>query len=174
MNRSLRRANVTVSTLAALLGGHVVMAQSDGPTPSIRVTGRAVISAQPEQAQVDLGVVTEAADADDAARENANKLDAVLRSLRSELGADTKIETVSYSLNPRYERPEPRGQAVVSGYTATNITRIRDLDLDAVGKAIDLATAAGANSIHNIAFSLRNESAIKARALEQAAADARA
>lgn len=174
MKETLRRAHVILCMLVALLVGHVVMAQPEGPTPNIRVTGRAVISVQPEQAQVDVGVVTEALDAEAAARQNAEKLDAILRSLRAELGSDTKIETISYSLNPKYERPEPRGQAVVSGYAATNIVRLRDLELGTVGKAIDLATAAGANSIQNIGFSLRDERAIKAQALEQAAVDARA
>ncbi len=174
MNNILSTASVAASTLAVLLGGHVVTAQSDGPTPNIQVTGRSVLSVQPERAQVDVGVVTEAPDADAAARQNANKLDAVLRSLRSTLGAEAKIETVSYSLNPKYERPDPRSQAVVSGYTATNVVRLRNLELDAVGKAIDLATAAGANSVRNIAFSLRDESAVKQEALKLAALDARA
>ncbi len=174
MNKLLSTASVAASTLAVLLGGHVVTAQSDAPTPNIQVTGRSVLSVQPERARVDVGVVTEAPDADAAARQNADKLDAVLRSLRSELGAEAKIETVSYSLNPKYERPDPRGQAVVSGYTATNIVRLRNLELDAVGKAIDLATATGANSVRNIAFSLRDESAVKQEALKLAALDARA
>ena len=174
MNNILSTASVAASTLAVLLGGHVVTAQSDGPTPNIQVTGRSVLSVQPERVQVDVGVVTEAPDADAAARQNADKLDAVLRSLRSTLGAEAKIETVSYSLNPKYERPDPRSQAVVSGYTATNVVRLRNLELDAVGKAIDLATAAGANSVRNIAFSLRDESPVKQEALKLAALDARA
>ena len=47
-------------------------------------------------------------------------------------------------------------------------------DLSLVGKIIDTATHAGANNINGIAFTLRNDEAIRARALAEAAAKARA
>jgi hypothetical protein len=97
-----------------------------------------------------------------------------LKALRASLGPDVKIETLSYTLHPVYHRPEPRGEPVVSGYSATNAVRIRELPLDAVGTAIDVSASAGANSIRNIAFLLKDESAHKARALREAALDARA
>jgi hypothetical protein len=157
----------------AILWLALALAQAEGSTPSIRVTGRAVVAVQPERAEVDVGVVTEAKEAQAAARENAEKLDAVLKALRASLGPDVKIETLSYSLQPVYHRSEPRAEPVVSGYNATNVVRIRELPLDAVGRAIDVAASAGANSIRNIAFILKDEKAHKARALREAALDAR-
>lgn len=152
----------------------LALGQPGSETPQIRVSGRATITVQPEQAEVDVGVVTEAPEADDAARENATKLDAVLKALRAELGPGARFETVSYSLQPLYQRPEPRGEPRVTGYTATNIVGVRELELDAVGKVIDVATSSGGNSIRNIRFSLRDEDAAKTRALREAAADAKA
>lgn len=152
----------------------MTFAQPDhGATPQIRVTGRSVLAVQPERAEVDVGVVTEAKEAQPAARENAEKLDAVLKALRQALGEDAKLETLSYSLQPVYHRPEPRSEPIVSGYTATNVIRIRKIPLEAVGKTIDVAASAGANSIRNIAFTLEEESAHNARALREAALDAR-
>ncbi len=141
---------------------------------SIRVTGRATVSVPPEQASVDVGVVTEAPEAKEAARLNAEKLDFVLKAIRNALGAGAKFETVSYSVNPVYRYPEPRTEPVLTGYSATNFVRVKELALDKVGEVIDLATSSGANSVSNIAFGLRDEAAAKARALREAAIDARA
>jgi uncharacterized protein YggE len=160
--------------LGALLGGAGrVSAQAAEPTPSIRVTGRATVSVQPEQASVDVGVVTQASEAADAARLNAQKLDAVLEAIRNALGSDAKFETVSYSLNPVYRYPE-RNEPVLTGYSATNVVRVKELALDKVGEVIDLATSSGANTVSNVAFGLRDEAAAKDRALRNAAKDARA
>jgi uncharacterized protein YggE len=63
---------------------------------------------------------------------------------------------------------------VLTGYSATNVVRVKDLALDKVGEVIDLATSSGANSVSNIAFGLRDEAAAKARALREAANDAKA
>jgi uncharacterized protein YggE len=163
--------------LAAILASTLATAQS-APTssepPQIRVTGHARISAQPEQAEVDVGVVTEAPEAGDAARTNAEKLDRVLKALQNAFGPGARFETVSYSLNPVYRHDEPRGQPVITGYHASNTLRVRDLQISQVGKAIDTATSSGANSVHNIVFKLKDEAAVQARALRDAAADARA
>lgn len=154
--------------LAAALAAQVGTA-----TPQIRVTGRATLTVEAERAEVHIGVVTEAPEAQEAARRNAEKLDAALAALRSALGDAARFETSSYSLQPVYDRPEPREAPVLRGYTATNVLRVYELPLDAVGRAIDVATSAGANTIRGIEFTLREETATKSRALRQAATDAR-
>jgi uncharacterized protein YggE len=162
---------------AAILASSFLVLQpvaAPNEPPQIRVTGHARISAQPEQAEVDVGVVTEAAEAGDAARANAEKLDRVLKSLQSAFGPGARFETASYSLSPVYRHDEPRNEPVISGYRASNTLRVRDLQIAQVGKAIDTATSSGANSVHNIVFKLRDEAAVQSRALRDAAADARA
>jgi len=167
------RSDFTV-LVAFLSLGAAASAETQDPKPQIRVTGRATVSVQPEQASVDVGVVTEATEARDAARLNAEKLDAVLAAIRSALGSSAKLETVNYSLNPVYRYPEPRTEPVLTGYSASNVIRVQELALDKVGEVIDLATSSGANSVSNIVFGLRDEAAAKARALRDAAIDAKA
>jgi uncharacterized protein YggE len=161
--------------LSALILSTVVVGagQTSDSTPSIRVTGKATLSVPPEEASIDLGIVTEAPDAKDAARQNAEKMAAVLEALRGKLGANARIETISYSLDPVYRYPE-RAEPVLAGYSARNIVRVKELPLDKVGETIDLATTSGANSVSNVSFGLRDEKATKARALRDAAADAKA
>ena len=160
--------------LAAFSALRSPAAAQTSDSPQIRVTGRATVSVPPEEASVDVGVVTEAPEAKDAARLNAQKLDVVLKAIRTALGSGANFETVSYSLNPVYRYPEPRTEPVLRGYSASNVVRVKELALDKVGEVIDLATSSGANSVSNIAFGLRDEAAAKARALREAAIDAKA
>jgi hypothetical protein len=141
---------------------------------TIRVTGEATIQAKPDQAQIDVGVVTQAATAQAAATENATKVDAVLSDLRKALGSAADIKTSSYSLSPNYRYPREGGTPSITGYTASNIVQVTTRDLRQVGKIIDLATQSGANTIHSIRFSLKDEQAAHIEALREATMKARA
>jgi uncharacterized protein YggE len=89
------------------------------------------------------------------------------------LGAGADIKTVSYTLSPNYRYPREGGEPTLTGYTATNIVRVTLDDLTQVGRAIDAATQAGANRIQSLRFTLRDERAVQARALREAALNAR-
>jgi uncharacterized protein YggE len=142
--------------------------------PTIRVSGEAVVTVQPDQAQIDIGVLTQAQTSQAASTENAKKLDAVLPELRAALGPTARVETVSYNLQPNYQYPRDGGKPTITGYTASNIVRVTLQDLSAVGKAIDVTTKSGANQIHRLQFMLKDEEAARARALREAASKARA
>jgi uncharacterized protein YggE len=142
--------------------------------PSIRVTGEATIKVSPDQAQIDIGVVTQAQNAQAAASQNAQKLDAAIAALRKALGPDAEIKTISYSVSPNYRYPREGGQPTINGYTASNIVQVTINDLAKVGPVIDTATQTGANTIHSLRFTLKDEQAARARALREAALKARA
>jgi uncharacterized protein YggE len=89
------------------------------------------------------------------------------------LGAGADIKTVSYSLQPNYRYPQGGGEPTITGYTATNIVRVTLDDLTKVGSAIDAATQAGANRIHQLQFTVKDERPLEAQALREAAIRAR-
>jgi uncharacterized protein YggE len=144
------------------------------PRPSIRVTGEATLKAKPDQAQINVGVVSQAQNAQAAAAENARRLDTVLAELRQALGASGEIKTVSYSLNPNYRYPKEGGAPTITGYTATNVVEVTVNDLTLVGKLVDAATKSGANQVSRLQFTLKDEQAVRAQALREAVASARA
>jgi uncharacterized protein YggE len=159
----------------ALCGHAVAQDMPDrSPRPSIRVTGEAIIVARPDQALIDIGVVTQAQNAQDAASQNAQKQEAVISALRKALGAGADIKTTGYSLNPNYRYPERGGQPTITGYTASNTVEVKTGDIAQVGKVIDIATQSGANNIQSLRFMLRDEQAARANALREAAIKARA
>jgi uncharacterized protein len=142
--------------------------------PHIRTTGEATVTARPDRAMIDVGVVTQADTSQAAVTQNAQKLETTLARLRQLLGAGADIKTISYSVTPNYQYPREGGQPTITGYTATNIVRVTLDDLTKVGNVIDTATQGGANQIQNLRFTLKDESTVKAQALREAAVKARA
>jgi uncharacterized protein YggE len=142
-----------------------------GP-PSVTASGEAVITVEPDQAEIDIGVVTQARNAPDATRENADKLARVMAEIKKTLGKGDEVKTASYSLNPNYRYPQG-GKPELVGYTATNILRIRTGTLANVGKLIDGAMQAGANTIHRLLFNLKDEQGAQLQALRLASSKAK-
>jgi len=163
--------------LAALLT--CVVSQVNGqqitsPLSSIRVTGDATVSAKPDRAQIDVGVLTQEKQSQNAATQNAKQIDNVLTALHKLLGPDADIKTINYSLSPDYQYRPIGGKASVSSYTAMNVVRVTVDDLERVGYVIDTATQAGANHIESVRFTVRDPQALHSQAIREAALKARA
>ena len=142
--------------------------------PFVRVTGEASVSAKPDQAEINIGVVTQAPTADDAATQNAKQSTAVIGSLRDILGQTADIKTVSYSLTPIQRYPNNGGSPTITGYSATNTVHVKTQNLSLVGKIIDTVTKSGANQIQGILFTLYDDRPVRAQAMRDAAQQARA
>jgi uncharacterized protein YggE len=143
------------------------------PPPAATANGEAIINVEPDQAQIDIGVVTQARNAPDAAKENSDKLARVMTAVKKLLGKGDEIKTAGYSLNPNYRYPQG-GKPEITGYTASNTLRIKTGNLEIVGKLIDAAMQAGANNINRLAFTLKDEQAAQLEALRQASQRAKA
>jgi uncharacterized protein len=173
--QALMKAFLAFSAIAALGAGALGQELSDkAPRPAIRVSGEATVTTRPDQAQIDIGVMTQAQVAESAATQNAQRLDAVLREMRNILGSDADIKTINYSISPNYIYPKEGGQPKINGYTASNIVQVKVNDLALVGKVIDAATKSGSNNIHALRFGLKDEQAARAQALREATARAKA
>ena len=120
---------------------------------SIQASGASTRNVKPDMAQLSFGVVTQATTAQAAADQNATIADAMIKALQGVLGTSGTIETVYYSVSPRYSNSNP---PALSGYTVNNTVRVIVNDVGRVGKLIDTATANGANSISGPTFGLQN------------------
>jgi uncharacterized protein YggE len=143
------------------------------PLSSIRVTGDAKVTARPDRVQIDIGVSTRAAQSQEAASQNARQVDAVLAAVRKATPAAV-LKTISYSLNPTYQYHSKGEEPTIAGYSAVNVVQVTLDDLAKIGTVIDSATLAGANHVQGIQFTLRDQDAVRAEALRQAATRARA
>lgn len=163
---------IRFALLAAALATPAAWGQ--GPAATVRATAEAAATAQPDRARMNIGVVTQAASADAAASANARQLEAVIAQLRAVLGAGGEIKTVNYSVHPNYRYPKEGGPPSITGYTASNTVEAATDDLKSVGRLIDAATQSGANTIQSLEFLLKNDRAVRAQALREAALQARA
>jgi uncharacterized protein YggE len=159
----------------ALLLPHAALSQQKvnrNRPPSVTASGEADITAEPDQAEIDIGVVTQARGAPDAAKENAEKAARILSEVKKLLGKGDEVKTASYSLTPNYRYPQG-GKPEITGYTATNVLRIKTGNLASVGKLIDASMQSGANNINRLAFTLKDEQAAQLQALWPAPLDSR-
>lgn len=168
-----------ISLSAALVVAVALAAQATAQNPNrpwqnvVRATGEATVTALPDQAEINVGVVTQAETADRAAAENARKVDAVLAAVKGVLEPTAEVKTIGYSVSPVYVYPREGGEPRITGYQASNTVRVKTGDLGRVGSVIDAATKAGANNIQGLQFTLKDDTAVRAEALAQAARKAR-
>src|SRR6185312_933864 len=141
-------------------------------SPAITVTGEALISAEPDQAQLDIGVVTQARTAPEASKENSERVTRVLSEVKKLLGKTDEVKTSGYSLTPAYRYPQG-GKPEIVGYNVNNTVRIKTTNLDLVGRLIDSAMQAGANNVNRLMFTLKDEQGAQLEALRAASAKAK-
>jgi uncharacterized protein len=145
---------------------------SSGP-PVIRTLGEAVLTVEPDLAEIQVGVETEDPSAQTAAEKNAARSDAVLKALRELLGRDADIKTIGYWITPVYSTPR-NGKTTLSHYKAVNTLFVRTDRIKRMGEIIDRANKAGANTTGGLQFTIKDDAAVQLKALERASRDARA
>jgi uncharacterized protein len=173
--RGLRSIGVGVAAglLGAALGLSIPSAAQtpgeDGAERTVTVSGAATVRAMPDEAVVSLGVQTEAEDADAAMNQNATRMAAVIRAILDAGVPREDVATTNVSLYPSYDSDG----TTVTGYVAGNQVDATVRDLRDVGRLVDSAVDAGANSVNGIAFRLSDESQGLDEALRGAVDDAR-
>ena len=148
-------------------------AQPVARNPFVRAAGQATVSVNPDLARIEFSAVTQAANAQTAATQNATQVGTLISQLQGLLGANADIKTVNYSLNPNYIYPRDGGLPTLVGYTATNTVRVTTNDLANVGRIIDTGIQAGANQVSSLQFGLKDEQPARVQALKQATAQAK-
>ncbi len=102
---------------------------------TVQASGSATITVTPDQASIDVGVITTATTAQDSAQQNATQTTGVLNAVKAVLGANGTVQTLYYSVSPRYAP----NTSTISGYTTNNTLRVVTTDLSIIGRLIDAA-----------------------------------
>jgi uncharacterized protein YggE len=132
----------------------------------VTVAGEATSRVEPDTATLTIAVVTQSGQALDAQQENARKSKAVADAVKAK-AATAEIKTSDYALQPQYDYRDSKLPKII-GYTARNSVIVTMIDLQGVGAVIDAASQAGANSIGNISFALKQTSPARGQALADA------
>jgi len=175
MNESLYRwltiGLLVVVLVATAFGGRAVPAGLR-PEHSMSVTGQASLDVVPDQAQIELGLTLRAATAQEAQKQGAAKMDAVIKALKDAGVKPEDIQTRYVSMNPVYDYTKD-GQKFL-GYELNNLVSFKTGDFAGMGAVIDRAIAAGANRVDSLQFVLKDRSKYSGQAIDRAIADARA
>jgi uncharacterized protein YggE len=134
---------------------------------TITVNGTGSVTLAPDMAEVNIGVQTEADEADQASAENTQKVNAIMAALE-ELGiAESDIQTSNFSVWPRQQRDD-QNQVQSITYVVQNSLLVTVNDLELLGDVLDGAIGAGANAINGITFDLSDRESANAQAMESA------
>jgi len=174
MDRRLCRLAETAA-LAAFLGvlGAPAFAQTPMPPtePTIVTTGEAVVRRAPDRAFVTAAVETRAKDPKDAQQKNAAIMTTVQQRLESAGIAREAIRTLGYTI--QQEVDWVNGRRVPREYLARNAIEVRLDAIDRTGDVLDVVVQAGATSVADVRFDLKDRDAAEREALRLAVVDAR-
>jgi uncharacterized protein YggE len=126
-----------------------VQVAADGTLLTVASSGE--VRRAPDIATVSAGVVTQAADANAALRENAEQMTRVVAALRAAGIAERDVQTAGVSLNPQYRYVENQPPAI-TGYQAMNTVNATVRDIGRLGRILDALAATGANQINGPSF----------------------
>jgi uncharacterized protein YggE len=167
---------LTTGLLAAAIAGPgvgVAQAQSDtaDQLPTISVSGVGRVKAEPDIANVTIGVTKQGEDAGEAAEKAAKSMESVIAALLDLGIAERDIQTTSLNLSPSYDWDDNPPNIV--GWEASNMVNVTVRDIESVGEVVDAATAAGATNMDGISFRVEDPTDAEAAARTAAVADAR-
>lgn len=140
--------------------------------PSLKVIGRGSVQAPADTIRLSAGVVTQGATALEALHANNEKGQSILSSLQDAGLKESEYKTGHFSIQPIY-RPQPHPlptdwKPEIIGFEVSNSLTIETDKIDQVGDIIDTLTAAGANNIQDILFTVKDNTQFKKDALIKA------
>ena len=166
--------SATDSNMTTSMTGDMSTVLLDRSNDGIWVTGAGRVSVTPDIATLRVGVETSDESVGAAMSEAAQSMQAVVDSLMSAGIDEDDIQTLNFSVSPRYEWNETLRRSEMVGFTITNTVRATVRDLDTIAEVIDGAVTAGGDNarVDGLSFGVDDtaEAEREARELAMAAA----
>jgi hypothetical protein len=121
---------------------------------TITMSGYAEEKVVPDTASLSIGVVIQSGTSKEASDENAAIMSAVISELKALGLEDKEIQTSHVSVYPVYNY---EGERTITGYSASNSVQVTTTNLDILSDIVDNSTAAGANQIGSISFTVSDD-----------------
>jgi len=179
MTRPIRTLAVAVATVLGAAAA-LVAQTPPGPAPreaaawqTVSVTGVGRVSLTPDRASFTVGVQTVAPSLGAATQENAARMTAIVAALRKAGATDRELRTTGLSIFPQQAAQEGKPPRVVAYQVSNNVTVTRD-DVATVGRLLEAAVQAGANTVSGVSFSVSDPARGRDTGLQAAFAEAKA
>lgn len=154
------------TVVANNLKGYQYIGKPTAERDTISISGEGKVTGIPDIATIDVGLMTERPDVRSAQKENTEKMNKLIKTLK-DLGVDSKdIQTSYYNIYPQYDWPD--GKQILRGYQVNQGVSIKIRNLEKIGDILAAAGAGGANQVSGLSFNiddpekLRQEARIKA------------
>ncbi|MDO8505239.1 MAG: SIMPL domain-containing protein [bacterium] len=138
---------------------------------TITIAGEGKVTAIPDIATVEVGVVTEKSDVLAAQKENTSKVNELLKKVKDLKIEDKDIQTTNYQINPQYDYQS--GRQTLRGYSITQSVKIKIRDLGKIGVLLSSVGEAGANQVSGVSFTIDEPEVLRQQAREKALDNAR-
>ena len=156
---------------AAPLATTTTTASQGGVTNTVTAAGTGTTQAAPDTAEMSFGVTTMAADAQTALDDASKAAAQITAAVKKQGIAAEDIQTRDVSVYP--QTTDQNGKVVITGYQASLSVQVKVRDIGKLGEVISAANAAGANSISGPTFTIADPAPVRAKAIDEAVADAR-
>ena len=157
----------------ALFAGLVVPAYAG----SITIEGHGEVIATPDMAQINSGVMSQAATAREALDANTAAMAELIAELKAAGIEGRDIQTSSFSVSPNYVYSDDRdanGYTLppkINGYQVSNAVNVTVRKIDDLGTILDKSVTIGANTVNGVTFGMADPSALYDEARKAAFAD---
>ena len=140
----------------------------------IRVSGNATVALAADTATMQIGVNTKKPTVQEAQKENAALMNAVLEALHAIGSEDQDIMTSQFNVSSMFDYSvSSLGQEIrTQYYEVQNNVSVTVHDLTLIGQVLDAAMEAGANTSYGITFSSTKQNEAYQKALTRAVEDA--
>ncbi len=133
----------------------------------IVIEGTGKITAKPDVALISIGVITDKSTVAVAQKENTDKMNAIIKSLKEKFKiAEEDLQTSQYSISPKYDWTNGRQRII--GYIVSQSISIKVRDFEKIGDVLAEAGGLGANSVSGPQFAIDDPEVYRAQAREKA------
>ncbi len=149
--------------------------QNQKPVNTISVSGEGKVTAVPDLATVNIGVLSQGTTAVEVKNQNNDKVNKVIAFIKQQGISDKDISTSQFSFYPQqdYNNGTPKITGYQGNQTVTVKIRGVDKNQDALNKILDGSVNNGANEINGVNLSVENPSDLQNEARKLAIADAK-
>jgi uncharacterized protein YggE len=141
--------------------------------PTVSVSGHGEVNVPPDTASVSIGIDVIRPTLAEAQEQATTQATTLIETLKAAGIADEDIQTAYFNVNILRDYSENGDPTQITGFEITNQLQLTVRDTDMLGKLLDEAVTAGANSINGVTFSVDDQTAAASEARRLAVEDAR-
>ncbi len=148
-----------ITTIFLTIISAPALAQTKQDYGILAISGNGEISATPDIAYINTGVITVEKTAKQALAKNSLIMNELINKLNAFNIAEKDIKTSNFSISPQYNYNNSANNQPpkIVNYRVSNMVTITVRNLNNLGKIIDATVSIGANSISSVSFSVANK-----------------